>query len=238
MRIAVCDDDNDLCVLTVRMVRATIEARGIAADVDGFHDAASLLAARAAGMVFDAYLLDVIMPGMDGMRLARTIRTTQPKAPIAFLTTSEEHALEACSLDAANYVLKPLKADRMDGIVDRLLALLPKPEHERMQVRTCDGGIMFVSLEEIVLAESDGHYWNLRLKNGKRVRCRITASELWEKLDPTGGFVAANKGIILGIAHVRSLVAEGAVLASGEIQPISRRAMPEVRKAYLRLNCR
>jgi len=238
MRIAICDDDPVFCVQTVRMVREALERRGIAAEIESFADAASLLRAREGGRPFDAYFLDVIMPGTDGMRLARAIRTTQPKAPIAFLTTSKAHALEACSLDAANYVLKPLEADRLDGVVDRLLALLPKPEHERMPVRTCDGETLLVSFDEIVLAESDGHYWNLWLKDGVRVRCRITAGELWEKLSATGRFVAANKGIVLGIAHVRSLVADGAVLANGEIQPISRRAMSEVRKAYLRLNCR
>jgi len=54
MRIAVCDDDKALCVLTERMVRAALEARGVVAEVKGFSDAASLLAAREVGTDFDA----------------------------------------------------------------------------------------------------------------------------------------------------------------------------------------
>jgi len=238
MRIAICDDDRDFCMQTVRMVGEAFERRGIAAKIESFADGASLLAARTAGAAFDAYFLDVIMPGMDGLALARKLRVTQPGAPIVFLTTSEDYTFEAFSVDAAHYLLKPLKEDRLDLATDRLLALLPKPERKTLVVRTSEGGIASVSPEQIALAESDGHYQCLRLVDGRRVRCRMSGVELLERLSESGWFVPANKGVVLGIRHVRSLVADGAVLSNGLVVPVSRRAFPEIRKAFFRYNCR
>jgi len=62
--------------------------------------------------------------------------------------------------------------------------------------------------------------------------------ELWERLSTTGRFFQVDRGVILGVAAVRSLVANGAILADGTKVSISRRALPELRKAYFRLNCR
>jgi len=238
MRIAICDDDNAVCVLTVRMVRAAFEARGILAEVEGFFDAASLLKVRASGTVFDAYILDILMPKTNGIELARTLRETQPKAPIVFLTTTRDFTFEAYSFDAINYLEKPLESARLETALDRLLALLPKSEEENLLVKTSDGEAQTVAVEKIVLAESDGHYWCLRLADGQQVRIRISAGELWERLSATGRFVQAGRGVILGVAAVRSLVAAGAVLADGSKVSVSRRALPELRKAYLRFNCR
>jgi len=238
MRIAICDDDKALCVLTERMVRAALEARGVAADVAGFSDAAALLAARASGTVFDAYVLDILMPKTNGIDLARKLRKTQPTAPIVFLTTTKDCTYEAYSLDAINYLEKPLDSARLETALDRLLALLPKSEEENLLVKTSEGETQTVPVEKIVLAESDGHYWCLRLADGRQVRIRISVGELWERLSATGRFVQADRGVILGVAAVRSISAAGAVLADGTKVSVSRRALPELRKAYLRLNCR
>jgi len=238
MRIAICDDDGSFCTQTVRMVREVLMRRGIEAEVEPFADAATLLRARKNGRAFDAYLLDILMPNMDGMELARSLRAEQPKAPIAFLTTSKDYAREAFSIDASNYIEKPLAEARLETVLDRLLALLPKPEDEMLVVRTTEGEIRSVPLSEIIWAETDGHYQNLRLWDGQKVRCRMSGVELWERLSSVGLFVQANKGVLLGLRHVRTLTADKAVLSGGESVPVSRRALPEVRNALFRYSCR
>jgi len=238
VKIAICDDDRDFCIQTVRMICEVLEQRGTGADVEPFASAASLLAAREAGATFDAYFLDIIMPGTDGMALARALRETQPEAPIVFLTTSVDYTLEAFSLDAAHYVLKPLEPERLETAIDRLLMLLPKPDAETLVVRMPEGGSRVVPFSQIVRTESDGHYQALFLTDGERVRCRMSGGDLWELLSATGRFVLANKGVVLGVCHICSLGADVARLANGETLPISRRALPEVRKAFFHYNCR
>jgi len=238
MRIAICDDDGSFCTQTVRMVREVLMRRGIDAEVEPFVDATALLGSRKKGTAFDAYLLDILMPVMNGMELARTLREDQPKAPIAFLTTSKDYAREAFSLDASSYIEKPFTVARLETVLDRLLALLPKSEDEMLVVKTTEGEIRSVPLSEIIWAETDGHYQNLRLWDGRKVRCRMSGVELWERISPIGLFVQANKGVVLGVRHVRTLAADKAVLSNGETLPVSRRALPEVRNALFRYSCR
>jgi len=239
MEIAICDDDRDSRLQTVRMVREALERRGTEAVIKSFADAAALLAARAESSTrFDAYFLDVLMPGMDGMSLANRLREQQPEAPIVFLTTSQDYTFQAFSVDAAHYLVKPLDASRLDVAIDRVLALLPKHDAETLVVKTSEGDQMSVSLMQIVMAESDGHYQNLLLEDGCRVRCRLKGAELMERQLATGVFVSAGKGVLLGVRHIRSLVAGGAVLADGKTVFVSRRAQPEVRQAFFRYNCR
>jgi len=238
MKIAICDDDDSFCIQTVRMIREALALRGIEAEAEAFAGAEALLKARETGTAFDAYLLDILMPGMNGMELARMLRATQPKAPIAFLTTSKDYALEAFSVDASHYIEKPLVKERLETVLDRLLALLPKPEDETLTVRTTESGIWSVTISEIVWAKTDGHYQKLRLSDGQEVRCRLSGVELWDRLSSVGLFVQANKGVILGVRHVRTLAADKAVLSDGETVSVSRRALPEVRNALFRYSCR
>jgi len=95
-----------------------------------------------------------------------------------------------------------------------------------------------VPISEIVWAETDGHYQKLRLSDGQEVRCRLSGVELWERLSSTGLFVQANKGVILGVRHVRTLAADKAVLSDGETVSVSRRALSEVRNSLFRYSCR
>jgi len=70
------------------------------------------------------------------------------------------------------------------------------------------------------------------------VRSRLSSAELWEKLAPSGLFVRVGKGHMLGLRHVRALAPTGLVMKDGTAVAVSRRALPEVREAFLAYNCR
>jgi len=238
MRIAICDDDESFCAQTVRLAEETLALRDVEAEVERFADAETLLAARAKGTAHDIYFLDIYLPGMDGIDLAEKIRETQPDAPVVFLTTSEAHALEANALDAVHYLVKPFEPRRFVRALDRALALLPQAEQETLLVKAVEGTQEVLSLGDIVSVTSDGHYECLRLTDGRLVRSRLSSTELWERLAPSGLFVRAGKGHMLGLRHVRTLASAGVVMKDGATVAVSRRALPEVREAFLAYNCR
>jgi len=237
MRIAICDDDESFLAQTARLIDETLALRDVDAEVACFADAEALLASRAKGTAPDIYFLDVYLPGMDGIDLAGKIRETQPDAPVVFLTTSEAHALEANALDAVHYLVKPFEPRRFVRALDRALALLPRAEQATLLVKTVEGVQEALSLGDIVSVESEGHYECLRLPNGRLVRSRLSSAELWEGLAPSGLFVRAGKGLVLGLRHVRALAPTGVVMKDGSPVAVSRRALPEVREAFLAYNC-
>jgi len=237
MRIAICDDDESFCVQTVRLTEETLALRGIEAKVERFADAETLLAACAKGTAPDIYFLDIYLPGMDGIGLAEKIRETQPDAPVVFLTTSEAHALEANALDAVHYLVKPFEPRRFVRALDRALALLPRAEQDTLVIKTVEGVQESLSLGDIVSVTSDGHYECLRMTDGRFVRCRHSSAELWEELGPSKLFVRAGKGLVVGLRHIRALAKTGVVMKDGTTVAVSRRAMPDVREAFLAYNC-
>ncbi len=77
---------------------------------------------------YDLLLLDVQMPGLNGIEAAREIRQKNEQIKIVFLTSSPEYAVESYSVQATNYLLKPATKDRLFPILDQIFDLLRKPE--------------------------------------------------------------------------------------------------------------
>ena len=120
MYIAVCDDQPQELQSVEKILRGWQASRQIAVRCKTFPNAGALLEA-AQRERFTLYLLDVMMPGIDGMDAARAIREFDDAAQIVFLTASPEFAYESYGVHAAGYLLKPVAADALEPILDRLL---------------------------------------------------------------------------------------------------------------------
>ena len=69
----------------------------------------------------DAVFLDIQMPGLTGLELAQVLSRFRTPPPVVFVTAHEEHAVEAFDLHAVDYVLKPVRADRLAEAVRRVV---------------------------------------------------------------------------------------------------------------------
>jgi two-component system, LytTR family, response regulator AlgR len=77
---------------------------------------------------FDAVLLDIHMPGDDGLALARAIKSLQHQPAIVFITAHAEHAVEAFELTATDYLTKPVRLERLQNSLQKI-------EHFRQSIR-------------------------------------------------------------------------------------------------------
>jgi DNA-binding LytR/AlgR family response regulator len=71
---------------------------------------------------FDAVFLDIRMPGLDGLELARVLQQFKVPPPIVFVTAHEAHAVEAFEVRAIDYVLKPVRHERIERALARIVA--------------------------------------------------------------------------------------------------------------------
>jgi len=233
MRIALVDDDADFRAQTARMLLLLLDERRTQAQISSFDSAEGILAD---GTEFDIYLLDVMMPGMNGIELARHIRRKQPEAPIVFFTTSTDFALESYSVDAADYVVKPFTCD----VFARALA---RAFRRRTTVRPAglllkdSGELVRLPFADIVFAKADGHYQVVQLADGRSRIVSQSLQELWEKLAGDVRFVRIGRTLIVNLAHVTSVSGGTLLMADGRSFPVPRRVFAEVKDALLRFYC-
>ena len=119
MYIAVCDDQIEELETLASLLHLWQAERQKVLRFKMFRSAAELLDA-ARNEAFTLYLLDVMMPGTDGLEAAREIRSFDDAVGIVFLTSSPNFAYESYSVRALDYLLKPISAKLLFPLLDQL----------------------------------------------------------------------------------------------------------------------
>jgi DNA-binding LytR/AlgR family response regulator len=179
---------------------------------------------------FDVVLLDVAMPGLTGLELAAVLHQFREPPAVVFVTAHQHHAVEAFDLRAVDYLLKPVREDRLREAMRRVRddAAVIDPD-EQLPVEL--GGVTrFVRRSEVRYASAQGDYVRLHTANGNPlVRMPLTSLEQrWAD----AGFIRIHRSILVGLAHVdevRLSTAHPTVVIDGVELPVSRRHLPEVR---------
>lgn len=117
MRVAICDDDAAFLDEARRAVRAWSEREGVAVDTRCCADGDELLSLCGRSCQ-DLVLLDIVMPGISGMDVARELRASSESVRIAFLISSPEYAVDSYEVHAAEYLLKPVSRARLERLLD------------------------------------------------------------------------------------------------------------------------
>lgn len=183
---------------------------------------------------YDIVLLDICMPGMDGMRVAAEIRSRKDKSEIIFLTTSDEFAVEAFALKAAHYLTKPFTQAQFDEAMDRAMERFTGEQSQKLVLRLIGGGARAIGLNEILWIESHGHQQTILLIDGDSVDVRESLSQILtelEKLYP-GQFASPAKGYLVNQKFIRTVEAKEIIMCSGQTVPLSRGIYREFMDRY------
>lgn len=116
MRIAAVDDEKHVLDRFQRMVSEVTEL-----DLCGLFETGEQLLAYLRESPLDVVFLDIEMPGVDGLQLAEQIQNLNENIEIIFVTAFNQYAVDAFELQAMDYILKPLKEERLDKTIKRLL---------------------------------------------------------------------------------------------------------------------
>lgn len=212
-----------------------------APEVDEVHGAADPIAALKmihSGQ-YGAVFLDISMPGLDGLELASLLRKLSDPPAIVFVTAHEEHAVAAFGIGAVDYLLKPLRAERLADTLARVSRHAePAPKLDAMAVLPVEaaGRTHYIRRSDVYFVEAQGDYVRLYTKAGAHlVRMPISRlQEYWE----SAGFVRVHRGFLLSLGSVRELRSDsaGGLLAHTEVGdvPVSRRHSRELRERLLR----
>lgn len=229
MRIAIVDDDRScLDDMTILMQKFGTEN---CCEVEPV----SFESSEAFFRSFDACryaaaFLDIFLGGsMDGIAVARRIRARNKTLPIIFLTSSMEHMPSAFSCHAFDYVVKPLHPDRLAVVLRELMDVL-HPERHYIELHVGRQDVP-VCCDEIAVAVSDRHYVDVRLRDGRVLRTRMTMREFEALLEDESCFVQINKGILVNADEIAAFERNTCVLENGERLPVRVRDRAKIEQA-------
>jgi DNA-binding LytR/AlgR family response regulator len=243
LRVLAVDDEAPALEDLVRLLTAA----DAVADVRTASTGGEALAAVAENS-FDALFLDVRMPGLDGVELARVLRRFADPPSVVFVTAYESAAVEAFELRAVDYLMKPVSRARLDEALHRVVAArspapaadAPKPEpeaHEDADVVPVDnlrgGGTRLVPRSEILYLQAHGDYVRVVTAEG-RYLLRGRLSDIERRWEPFG-FVRVHRGFVVNLrraVEVRPKLNGTAtvVFPNGAEVPIARRQVGELRR--------
>lgn len=194
----------------------------------------------------DAVFLDVQMPGLSGIDLAQVLARFRHPPATVFVTAHDEHAVEAFDLDAVDYVLKPVREQRLADAVRRVVAHAraePAPPPDagaavpaEEQVPVERGGVTrFVPVSRIRHVEADGDYARLHV-DGDSHLVRVPLAQL-EQDWAASGFVRIHRSRLVNTAYVEELHVDAGrcwVVVDGTDLQVSRRHTRELRDLLVR----
>ena len=232
MHIAVCDDQAEELESLLTLLHGWQGDRRAAVRIHAFRSAGELLDA-AQHERFTLYLLDVMMPGTDGMEAAREIRTFDAAADIIFLTSSPGFAYESYGVRALEYLLKPITAKLLYPILDRLWLREQKPE----EALTLKAGstLIRVPFSQLSYVEVNGKHLYFNLADGQ-VREVVGSLKDYEgPLLARPEFMRIHRSYIVNMLQIGELSPTGVRTFSGQSLPVSRLLYPQLQKDYMAL---
>lgn len=194
----------------------------------------------------DVVFLDIHMPGLTGLELAQVLTRFKVPPPIVFVTAHEGHAVEAFEVHAVDYVLKPVRAERLAEAVRRVVGVVEgesaRPQTRDLEVAVERAGVTrFVSRSTITHVEAHGDYARLHT-GGDAFLVRTPLATLEEEW-AEAGFVRIHRSLLVSLAHVREVRMDGGrctvvVGEQGIELGVSRRHTRELRDLLLQSRTR
>ncbi len=237
IRVAICDDDILSLELLYELVQAYLSKQPQSEFlIRRFHSPYDLLeCVENPNLQFHIYFLDVVMPIFSGIEVGRIIRKSDDFAAIIYTTSSSDHALEAISTEALQYLVKPIEPDALHAALDTALRRLEQSAGKNVLIKRKDG-LTNIAMHQIEYVEYRDHALSFALRDGEMVPSRtIQQSFGWvaDNVLNDPRFLKPHSSFIVNMDYVATLNAKEFVMASGTLIPISKRVYAAVRQQYI-----
>ena len=247
LRVLLVDDE---ALARMRLRSLLQDCAEPASEVIGEAGDADEAMAQLRGQPCDLLLLDIGLPGLDGMQLAATLRAQAAPPSVVFVTAHAQHAVRAFELDAVDYLTKPVSRERLRSALQRVAqrrrpmeAAVPAVDGGRVLVVHDRGRMLRLPTADVLYLKAELKYVTLRTAAHSYV-LDDPLSELEQRLGD--GFLRVHRNALVARAAVRALQRrrgdgggdEGGaehwavqVQPTGEWLAVSRRQLQAVRDA-------
>lgn len=232
IKVAYCDDEvsalNEIRVLLDRYCAEHNHEIGWTA----FHSPLELLSEIENGLRPDILFLDVIMPGENGINVAKEICRYDDNIKIIFLTSSAEYAVESYTVGAYFYQIKPICEEKFFTLMDAVISECEKANQNSLILR-CRSGITRVCLEKLEYCEVVGRTLLFYMENGKVLESSGSLDELCGKLMQHDSFLRPHRSFLVNMEYIRNISYKSITMDNSAEIPIPHGKCSEIKNRYL-----
>lgn len=231
LHIAVCDDDTVILSKVDELARVFFRTHCVDCKIQAYQSSENLLYDLQDGINYDLLLLDIEMPGIDGMDLAKVIRDTMPAAKIIFITSHLEYAITAYEFSVFRYIPKNVIDEKLPPALEDYYKLyrLERNEFYTVEIKN---HVEQLPYREILYILKEGKYAIFHLTGGKTQSVRKTLSQVFEEISKEY-FYFADRGCIVNLANVVGIDDTGILFLDNQRITISKANIPELKTTML-----
>ncbi len=235
IQIALCDDET-ACHDTTKKLLAEYEQKtpSISYTLSYFSCAKELLDYIDANGAFDIYILDIIMPDINGISLGVTLRERNDDGLIIYLTSSPDFAVESYNAEAMHYLLKPIDSSQFFQCMDKAIHRLDRTLKETVSIKTPDS-TRIVSVHNILYAERMSRHIRYYLADNTVIDSITFNGTFQNAISPLiscHGFIIVGSSFVVNLYYVTEVTKTDMVLTGNQLVPIPRRTYEAVKSKW------
>lgn len=234
LKIAICDDTETELMRIAALTKEYLAARALPCEVRNFSHPDELLTA-CEKETFHIYLLDMVMPMVDGLELGRSIRRVSTDAQIIYITTEPNYALDAYAVNPLHYLLKPIDKNVLFSALDLAAEKVGFGDEHLITVKT-KFGLRTFSTDVIVCCKYVRHTVVYTLIGGEKIETTTISCNFSEHIKPLlqeKRFIQPHTAFVVNMSCVERLNKDGFLLKNGALVPVSGKQYTSVRNAYM-----
>lgn len=234
LKIALCDDEmeqqNMMALLTAEYFNGN-------ANLKMYSDGQKLLdiVDWNGPDVFDLYILDIIMPEMSGIQLGNALRDRGVSAPIVYITTSKDFAVDSYSVQAFHYLVKPVDREQLFTVLARAEKIIEKNKADTITVNTASGTVI-ISVSDILYAELYSRAARYRLFDGTIIdslKLHTSFRNAVAQLLSSISFKMLGSSFAVNLHHIKEIQKKELIFVNGATLSIPKGAKNNILRAWM-----
>ena len=232
IKIAFCDDDMEVLHQMNELLDRYRVERNEDITYAAIQSPFELQTEIEKGIRPDILFLDVVMPGQNGMDVAKEIRQYDTNMKIIFLTSSPEFAVESYSVGAYFYQLKPIWEESFFRLMDAVLAECEKKKKNSLILRSKDG-ITRIDLQQLEYCEVLGRKLLFHLENGAVLESAGSLDDLAGQLMQYSNFFRPHRSFLVNMEYIQNISSRSIKMVNDAEIPIPHGKCSEIKNTYM-----
>ena len=233
IHIAICDDSKQERQILAALFKRYQELHATPLQIHIFQNGFSLLDAIDQGKRFDITILDILMPGENGIEIARNIRASGTDTEIIFLTSSPEYAVDSYEVKAQNYLLKPVTEEEFFASIDSILAELDEKDTASFIIYTTEKQYSRIRVSSLVYGEVTHRTITLHLADQTIISAVMTFTEFQDILKAYPDFIYPHRSYAVNMNYIQYVTKSDIILTDGQKIPLSRNNYTKISEQFL-----